>query len=230
MTTGANSYSSPDDPYGAPANGPADVGRGPSSGRGFRAPNRSAVIAMWLFLLSLAMLFLASMLAYVAIRTGFFGRADLPALGSIDLPNSLWVSTGLVLLGSLTIHRAVACVRRERQRPFRGWLAATLVLAIAFVVVQTPALGSLILQHGEQLRLAGNEGRPMALYGAMFFLILVHAAHVVGGIVTLAWVTYRAGQHAYDHEHYLPVRHAALYWHFLDVVWLVMYGTMSALG
>lgn len=185
---------------------------------------------MWLFLLSLGMLFLASMLAYVLIRTGLFGRAELPQLGTVSLPGTLWLSTALVMLGSITVHRAVVCVRREWQSAFRGWLAATLLLAVAFVIVQAPALGSLILQHSEELRAAGTEGRPMALYGAIFFLILVHAAHVVGGIVTLAWVTYRAGQHAYDHEHYLPVMHAALYWHFLDIVWLVMFGGMWLLG
>lgn len=196
----------------------------------FRAPNRSGVIAMRLFILSLGMLFFASMLAYVAIRTGFFGRAELPQLGTVELPRTLWISTALVMLGSVTIHRAVVAVRREWQTAFRGWLAATLVLAVGFVIVQTPALGSLILQHGEQLRAAGAEGRPMALYGAIFFLIVLHALHVVGGIVSLAWVTYRAGQHAYDHEHYMPISHVAFYWHFLDAVWLVMYGTMTLLG
>jgi cytochrome c oxidase subunit III len=185
---------------------------------------------MWLFILSLGMLFLASMLAYVAIRTGFFGRAQLPRMGSVRLPQTLWISTALVLLGSATIHRAIVAVRREWQSAFRGWLATTLVLAMAFVIVQAPALAALISQHGEQMRAAGNEGRPMALYGAIFFLIVLHALHVVGGIVSLAWVTYRAGQHAYDHEHYLPIRHVALYWHFLDVVWLFMYGTMWFLG
>jgi heme/copper-type cytochrome/quinol oxidase subunit 3 len=197
----------------------------------FRAPHRSAVIAMWLFLLSLGMLFIASMLAYVLVRTGLFGQGQQrPALGSLHLPGSLWISTALVLLGSVTIHRALVCVRREWQKPFRGWLAATLAIALAFVIVQTPALGSLIIKHSEQLRLAGNEGRPMALYGAIFFLIVVHALHVVGGIVSLAWVTYRAGQHRYDHEHYLPVKHAALYWHFLDIVWIAMFSLMLILG
>jgi heme/copper-type cytochrome/quinol oxidase subunit 3 len=210
-----------------------------SSSLPFRAPNRSAVVGMRLFIASLGMLFLASMIAYALIRTGRFGSAELPALGSIVLPKSLWISTGLVLLGSVTISRAVAMVRRERQREFRGWLVATLIIAIAFVIVQTPALASLVTEHLHQLRTASaaaaeegsNRSRPaMALYGFTFFLIVLHALHVVGGIVTIAWTTYRAGQGAYDHEHNLPIKHAALYWHFLDVVWIVMYGTLLSLG
>ena len=185
---------------------------------------------MRLFVLSLGMLFFASMLGYVAIRTGYYGRVDLPA-GALrpSFPASLWVSTALVLAGSFTISRALAAVRRERQRPFRAWLAATLGLAVLFVIVQTPSLAAILSAHFAQLRAAG-EGRPMALFGLIFFLIIVHALHVAGGIVFLAWVLYRAGQNAYDHEHHIPIRHAALYWHFLDVVWIALFGTMFVLG
>lgn len=185
---------------------------------------------MRLFVLSLGMLFVASMLGYVAIRTGFFGKVDLP-LGTLrgGLPAALWVSTAIVLLASFTISRALSAVRRERQRPFRVWLAATLVLAVMFVIVQAPSLASILSAHLTYLRTAG-EARPMALLGLVFFLIVIHAAHVVGGIIFLAWVLYRAGQNAYDHEHHMAVRHAALYWHFLDVVWIVLFGTMFVLG
>lgn len=195
-------------------------------------PRRSSIIAMRLFIFSLAVLFAASMLAYAAIRTGFFGSVTTP-LGSLrsQLPNALFVSTALVLLASFSISRALACVRREKQRPFRVWLATTMLLAIAFVIVQAPSLFTILSEHFAQLRSALNsERRPMALLGLVFFLIVVHGLHVLGGIISLAWVTYRAGQNAYDHEHHMPIAHTAFYWHFLDVVWLVMFGTLYALG
>ncbi|MCS7034550.1 MAG: cytochrome c oxidase subunit 3 [Phycisphaerae bacterium] len=202
----------------------------PAAARGMTLPHRSSILAMRLFVLSLGMLFFASMLGYIAIRTGFFGRHEVP-LGTLrrTFPPSLWVSTALVLAASLTISRSLSAVRRERQRPFRFWLAATLVLAVLFVIVQAPSLAAILAAHFEQLRAAG-DGRPMALFGLVFFLIVVHALHVVGGIIFLAWVLYRAGQNAYDHEHHIPVRHAALYWHFLDVVWIALFGTMFVLG
>ncbi len=196
---------------------------------------------MRLFVFSLGVLFFASMLAYAAIRTGFFGsgqikRSDgtvatltVPEFGALRgvLPPSLWVSTGLVLAASVTVSRALASVRRERQKPFRAWLAATLVLAVLFVIVQAPSLWSILAEHFDR---NANTDAPMALAGAMFFLIVVHALHVVGGVLSLSWVLYRAGQDAYDHEHHMPIRHTALYWHFLDVVWLVMFGTLIVLG
>jgi heme/copper-type cytochrome/quinol oxidase subunit 3 len=68
------------------------------------------------------------------------------------------------------------------------------------------------------------------LYGLIFFLILVHALHVVGGLVGLSVTTAHALQGRYDHERYGGVKHAAMYWHFLDAVWLVMYGCLATAG
>jgi heme/copper-type cytochrome/quinol oxidase subunit 3 len=64
----------------------------------------------------------------------------------------------------------------------------------------------------------------------VFFLILVHALHVIGGIITLIRVAYRARKDVFDHENYQPVRHTAMYWHFLDAVWMVMFVTFLAIG
>lgn len=65
----------------------------------------------------------------------------------------------------------------------------------------------------------------LALYGLVFFLVLIHALHVFGGIIALARTWQQARRGVYDHEHYQPVRHVALYWHFLDAVWLAMFFT-----
>jgi heme/copper-type cytochrome/quinol oxidase subunit 3 len=60
--------------------------------------------------------------------------------------------------------------------------------------------------------------------------VLIHALHVLGGVIYLAIVTQRALAGRYDHEHYTGVKHAAMYWHFLDLVWLMMFGTFLVLG
>lgn len=201
----------------------------------FHVPQRSAIIAMRLFVFSLGVLFFASMLAYAAIRTGFFGSARgklEPGAVRQALPASLLVSTALVLLASFTISRAVSAVRRERQAAFRGWLAATLLLGGTFVLVQVPSLVSILSEQLRQWRAIRDAGGEPAsgILAAVFFLIVLHAAHVVGGMISLAWTWYRAGQGVYDHENHVAVRNTALYWHFLDVVWMVMFTTLWALG
>ena len=68
------------------------------------------------------------------------------------------------------------------------------------------------------------------LYKLLFILVLLHAAHVAGGVIYFAAVTRRALDGYNDHEYYTGVRNAAMYWHFLDVVWLCMFGTFLYLG
>jgi cytochrome c oxidase subunit 3 len=175
---------------------------------------RAGTIAMVLILISLGMLFTASLLGYVLIRTRG-GKS--PALGAMNIPWGLCFSTLLVLAGSVTMHFAVRDVHREKLAELRQWLLTTLCIAIAFILLQAFFLRELLVQDA----VARNHG--VVLYALIFFLILVHGLHVVGGVVSLSLVYAGARAGRYDHEHFFPVRNAALYWHFLDGVWLTMF-------
>lgn len=179
-------------------------------------PPGTSTFGMILFLSALGMLFASSILGYLIIRFG----GNSPAFGSIHMPMALWLSTALLLASSYAIHRALQNVRRERQSQFRKALTATFLLAIAFLLVQIPGLTALLGSHSQQL--STEEGRYY-LYGLIFFLILIHALHVLGGIIPLGVITYKAHAGRYDHEHYIPVKMMAMYWHFLDGVWVVMF-------
>ncbi len=123
-------------------------------------------------------------------------------------------------------------IRRERQTKFRRWLWITNILAVGFLVVQTPAMIHLLsLDPGVGPALQQMNGpRPTRLWSILFVFVLIHAAHVFGGIIYLTQVTIKTYLGRYDHEHFVGVRHAALYWHFLDIVWLVMFGTFLVMG
>ena len=189
----------------------------------YRPPHVSAATStfgMWLFLIALFMLFAAVMLAYLVIRLG----PKAPPLHSVHLPTLLWLSTLLVIGVSLALSRALNYLRRERQESFRDWFRVSVLMALGFIIVQAPAMYLLLRAH-ERFRPEG-----LSLYGLIFFLILVHALHVVAGIAAMAWIGIKAERGVYDHEHYLPVRHLAMYWHFLDLVWLTMFITFLATG
>lgn len=177
-------------------------------------PARAGTIGMILFLASLGMLFFASLLAYVFIR---FTSKSSPALGAIAPPSGLWLSTIILLSGSVTMHLAVDAVRRERLLALQRRLLATLFIALAFIAAQSVFLAELLQQH------FAARTNNIQLYGLIFFLVLLHAAHVFGGVIALVLVYIGARRGRYDHEHYAPVRHAAFYWHFLDAVWLTMF-------
>lgn len=184
-------------------------------------PNRAQTIGMWLFLASLAMLFGASMVGYALIRVI---SPAMPAGRFLELPWPLWISTILVVGASITMHCGLRAVQHERQGALRRYLLLTAGLATGFVLVQIPSLLNMLLSH-ESLRESGVH-----LYGLVFTLVLVHAAHVVGGLIALTLTIRKAFAGGYDHEHHTGVYHTTLYWHFLDIVWLVMFGTMLAMG
>lgn len=178
---------------------------------------------MWLFLASLVMVFLSGMFAYIFMRVA--GPRS-PALGTIDFSWLLWVSTVVILITSVTIHLALAAVRRQKIEQMKVWLLVTLGLSIVFCVIQTPALLQLVNEH---VRLQSQPGGT-TFYGLVFFMIFLHAAHVIGGLIYLLRVCLLAFSGKYDHEHYTGVKHAVMYWHFLDIVWIVMFGTMVIMG
>ncbi len=182
---------------------------------------RLGTFGMWLFLAALSMLFVAGMLGYLIIR---IQGARSPALGQIQIPRMLWVSTGLILASSFTIHYALANLRAGRKFVYRSLIWATLVLALGFATVQVPALAALLREHD-----AGRTSGT-ALYGLIFFLILLHALHVGGGIVVLARRSVAAIGVVDSSLQCTSVRYAAMYWHFLDVVWLLMFSILWIVG
>lgn len=175
-----------------------------------------------IFLASLTVLFAASLVAYVLIRMIARNRG-LP-LGTLHMPVTLWLSTALMLAGSLTIHTALSAIRLERRARFRRFMVATALLGLAFLGVQAPSLYELLQQH------ATFREQNVFLYGLIVMLIALHALHVIGGLVPLGVVTGRALRGAYSAGRHEGVQYCALYWHFLDVVWIVMFGLLFLTG
>ncbi|MGD0387670.1 MAG: cytochrome c oxidase subunit 3 [Tepidisphaeraceae bacterium] len=199
---------------------------------GFHVPPRASAIGLWLVLAALGMLFASSLLMYVLMRLHFFGRiSDEP----IHMPAWAWGSTAVLLAGSFTIHRAVAAIRLERLATCLKYLYVTSAIALLFLGVQSPCMAQVLEQHRAfraHADAAAAPGQPVqvSMYGLVFFLIVVHALHLLGGIVALAIVTWRARRRKYDHENYMGVQFAARYWHFLDIVWLAMFTMFLAMG
>jgi heme/copper-type cytochrome/quinol oxidase subunit 3 len=182
---------------------------------------RAATIGLRLMLASLSMIFLAGIMLYVLLRIHVFGNVS---PNRVELPDAIWGSTAVLFAGGICIQRAVAAIRLERVAAFRTYLVVTLVLALAFLAIQFPCLW-VILQRFRAL-----DPKNGGMFGLAFCLILLHAAHVIGGVVALWVVTVKAMKDRYDHENYQGVRHAAVYWHFLDIVWVAMLAVFLIMG
>lgn len=166
----------------------------------------------WLFLLSLLIFFLASLLLYGVYA---YWRRDDPQ-SQVPMPRAFLVSTVCLLAISGLVHAATRTVRRDRFTTTAWLLGVSAVAAIIFTVVQCFAMNRLLLGP------ATFAGPGKGLAGMVVVLAVLHALHVLGGIFALGIVAARSSAGLYDHERHWPVDFAAHYWHFLDIVWVCM--------
>lgn len=208
----------------------ATTNRSPVKSADYRHTRRLGDIGMALFLISLAILFISGLLGYILIRARVFGEGNIGSI-QIQLPALFWVSTALIVAASYTIHQATRAIAHERQKQFKQWLVATLVLGGLFVLVQIPCLTLLLERNYHGISQAIPNGRVRnGLYGFIFFLIALHALHVLGGMIALIRLAIHGFKGRYDHENHQSVKHTAQYWHFIDVVWIILFGTILLMG
>lgn len=138
-----------------------------------------------------------------------------PNLPPNHFPRTFLISTMLLLIGSWSLSRACAFVRRERQVPFRRHLLISLAAGTLFVAMQTYGLTSLIRQQRPE-----EISTAAAPYVAV--MVALHAMHFVVALMFLVFVTTQAFADRYDHEYYFGVTICTWFWHALGIVWLVV--------
>jgi cytochrome c oxidase subunit 3 len=175
---------------------------------------------MWIFLAALTVLFVASIVGYLIVRL----KAEAwPPPGMPRLPSGLWLATGLLLAGSVTVHLALTRIRLGQRTAAVRYLGATLALAVLFLVTQTWNWWGLVA--------AKMTATTKNLYAFTFFMLTgLHAAHVVGGVILLAVVTTKAARGRYGSGRHGGITYAAMYWHFLDAIWIVLFGVLLVFG
>jgi heme/copper-type cytochrome/quinol oxidase subunit 3 len=166
---------------------------------------------------SLSVLFAASLVAY------FVTRAQSPLWRTEDLPRlplGLWLSTLLIFGISSAFQSALGAARKNHPAALmqRLWLGTALVALFLFAQVQN----WLAMYHG----LFGAPVR--SLYPYTFYMLTgLHAAHVVGGFVPVALVLGRARRREYSSSNHEGLRLCVHYWHYLGVVWLVLFSALE---
>lgn len=182
----------------------------------------AATFGLWLLLLSLAVLFGSSLVGFFFVRASTSG--GWPPAGLPPTPPLLWVATGALVLVSGAIHVALGAARAGRQGRLVLGLVLAAALGTAFLVLQG------INWWTYQVPLAEARAREdlggIRWLGQFYMLTALHGAHVVGGLIPL-WITaWRAGAGRYGPPEHMGVRLVAMYWHFLDAVWLVLFAVL----
>ena len=169
-------------------------------------------LLMWAFLAS-ECLFFGSLISTYLIYRGKSLVGPYPH-EVFNIPYTS-ISAFVLLMSSLTMVLALAALRRGDHRELRIWLMATALLGIVFLGGQT---FEFTVFYREGVSLSSN------LFGTTFFVLTgFHGAHVTVGVIILLsfWMMSMRGKLSQGQN--LNVELAGLYWHFVDVVWIVIF-------
>ena len=194
-----------------------DDGRGGGGGGGDDGNNRWSPgtyrVAMWATIAAVSTVFLTMAVAYIA-------RSQNPKFWSpVLLPHILWASTVILLVSSATCEISRRAVRRGRPLRHRIWLGITLSLGCIFLSTQLRAWTEL---NDEGVFVAGN---PHSFF--LYLFTAVHAIHLLIGLILLWYLFVRSvlpfwrDTNAARRQDLADA--GALYWHFMDGIWIGLF-------
>ena len=172
---------------------------------------KSAKPMLWVSMISMVMFFAGLTSAYVISMR----RDDWV---TFELPDAFYISTVVIILSSITISISQRLIKKEKRELSIAFLLITFALGIAFVWQQYAGF--------EDLRSAGLFFTgPTSTVSTSFIIgiTLMHALHVFAGIIVLLVVIYNHFNHKYTLDDLLGFELGAIFWHFVDVLWIYLF-------
>lgn len=165
--------------------------------------------ALWLFIVTVVMLFAAWTSAYI-VKRGDTGWAE------INLPWHFWLNTWLIMGSSITMFFATRAARNDNPELVKVMMAITVMLGVGFLVGQFYAFGEMIAlsQHFT----GGNVSHSF-----IYVLTGAHGAHVISGVIVLLVTLVSAFRYKVHSRNMDGIEMCATYWHFLGILWLYLF-------
>lgn len=170
-------------------------------------------LGMWIFLASEIMLFGAFISAYIVLRMGSpnFGVPPEEIMGR----SLATFNTFVLITSSVTMVLALAAIQRDNIKQFAGFMILTSLLGLAFLGIK-----GFEYHHKIQEGLTISSG----LFGSFYFTLTgLHGLHMVGGLIFNLYVLIQGLRGKFNSHHFERVEYAGLYWHFVDLVWVILF-------
>jgi heme/copper-type cytochrome/quinol oxidase subunit 3 len=183
-------------------------------------PDSLGKLGMWLFLIGDAMSFGGLLAAYGAIRASAPTWA--PPSEILGIPLTAFM-TFLLICSSLTMVKALESIQNGNQSRMCTFLGLTVLGGLIFLGLQAYEWTHLIT-HGLTLTTLPHGMSGSTLFGPTFFAITgFHGAHVTGGVIYLSCLLINGLRGRYTATYNHEVEIAGLYWHFVDLVWIMVF-------
>ena len=164
---------------------------------------------LWIGIASILMMF-------AGLTSAFIVKSNLVGWRNIDMPKVFWASTAAIVSSSITIQMALRAFRQRDMRLYRSLILVTLLLGVAFVVLQW--FGFKDLWDQQQITWKGTSGAGQFLY----VIFGLHALHVIGGVIALLVLFIKAFFGKTKVYSPVPTEVTATYWHFVDLLWIYL--------
>ncbi len=173
-------------------------------------------LGMLLFIISEIMLFGAFFTAYFFIRV--VADSPFPAEGEV-LPVAIaGVNTAILISSSFTMHWALEGARNGNRAALRVGLLTTFLLGLTFLCVQ--------INEYIHIGFAPSDNAQASIF---YSLTGLHGAHVFVGLTLLLFATIRAFRGHFTPKEHRGVEIPGIYWHFVDVMWIIVYSSIYIL-
>jgi cytochrome c oxidase subunit III len=180
----------------------------------------ASVLGMFLFIASEIMLFGSFFTAYFFIRVvngdGWAGSFHLLNGKIFEVPVFVaGINTAILVTSSFTMHWALQSIKAGNRAGLQAGLLLTFLMGLVFLLTQA--------REYSRLGFAPHDGAPATIF---YSLTGLHGAHVFVGLSILLFMTIRAFRGHFSPEHHHGVEIGGIYWHFVDVMWIVVYTTV----
>ncbi|CAA0159970.1 Cytochrome c oxidase subunit III [Tenacibaculum maritimum] len=175
------------------------------------ARRKSAKPMLWISMISMVMFFAGLTSAYVISMN----REDWV---SFDLPQAFYISTVLIILSSVTLLVSQFSLKKEKIKNSLAFLTLTLVLGIGFIWYQYVGFNEL---KEAGLYFTGPESTVSTSF--IIGITFMHILHLIAGVIVLLVLIYNHFKNKYSSTDMLGFELGAIFWHFVDVLWIYLF-------
>jgi cytochrome c oxidase subunit 3 len=194
--------------------------------------HEAAELGMWAFLATEVLFFGGLAFAYAVYRFSY--PADFAAAARHTRIEIGTANTAILLTSSLLVAWAVAAAKLREGRVAAILLSVAALMGAGFLCLKGLEYTLEYREHlvpGVDFVFAAPSARGAELFFLLYFIATgLHTIHLLVGIVVLALIARRAGQGAYSPDYHAPLTVAALYWHFVDLVWIFLFALVYLPG
>ncbi len=173
----------------------------------------------WVFIMTDCLLFASLFATYAVLHVNTYGGPGAKELFSLPF---VFTETLILLTSSYTCGLALLAARKHNKKQVARLLAVTFLLGVAFL--------SLELTEFRHLSAEGNNWQRSGFLSAFFTLVSTHGLHITSGLIWVSVLMWQLLQRGFTRGVMRRLSMFAVFWHFLDIVWIFIFTVVYLLG